>query len=152
MSLLLALLVAAQTRDPWVRVHEPHNCRLARAERVSFADLHRDRARLNGRCVALRGIWSGRALFRDEAASRVPRAEYAEATRGDRIGLYGSIAVERGASRPDAYVAVGLLMDCRSLWEGQDFVPGYCHNNMDGPFLAVTALYRRRWPTLRGIW
>lgn len=151
MSLLLALALSSLAREPWVQVRSPHRCTIASAERVTFAQLHREQERLRGRCIALRGIWSGRALYRRAAGARAQRAEHDDATRGDRVGLYGSAAIERGARRPDSYVAIGLLMDCAALREGDDAVPGYCHNNLEGPFLAVTELHRRQWPTLGGL-
>ena len=151
MSLLLALAFA-QAERPTIEVRQPSSCTIARAERVTFPQLHRDLERLHGRCVALRGIWSRRALYNGEAVSRGPRAEYDAANAADRVGLYGSIAIERGTREPDAYLAVGLLRDCAALWDGTDAVGGYCHNNPRGPFLLVTDLRRRHWPTIRGPW
>lgn len=152
MSLLLALSLAAQAPEPVLRVLPPVTCTIASAERVSFAEVHRDLARLRGRCVAVRGVWAGRALYDGSAASRAPRAEVGRETLGSRIGLYGSRAIERGNSWPDAYVAVGLLRDCATFRRGEDAVPGYCHSNEEGPFLIVTELRRRTWPTVRGVW
>lgn len=151
MSLLL-LAFAVQAQEPILRVLPPVTCTIARAERVSFADVHRDLARLRGRCVAVRGIWAGRALYDGESASRGPRAEEDPATLGSRIGLYGSLAIERGNSWPDAYVAVGLLRDCAIYRQGEEDVRGYCHSNEEGPFLIVTELRRRHWPTIRNPW
>jgi hypothetical protein len=152
MSLLLALLLSAPAQEPILRALPPITCTVASAERVTFAQLHRDLDRLRGRCIAVRGIWAGRALYDGEEASRAPDAEQGEANAANRVGLYGSVAIERGARWPDAYLAVGLLRDCASFWQGQDTVPGYCHNNAEGPFLIVTDLRRRHWPSIRGIW
>jgi hypothetical protein len=145
--LLLALALSAQAPAP-----DAYPCTIARAERVSFAEIHRDGARLQGRCIAVRGIWAGRALYDGEAASRAPRAESDAATLASRIGLAGSRAIERGARWPDAYVAVGVLLDCAMLPEPAGDAAGYCQINTAGPVMAVTELRRRHWPTLRGIW
>ncbi len=152
MSLLLALLLSAPAREPILRALPPITCTIARAERVSFAQAHRDLPRLRGRCIAVRGIWVGRALYDGESASRRPRAEDDPATLASRIGLYGSLAIERGNSWPDAYIAVGLLRDCATYRQGEEAVRGYCHGNEEGPFLIVTELRRRHWPTIRGLW
>lgn len=150
MSLLLALLLAGQAEFPWLQVHPGRPCTVASAERVTFAQLRTGQDRLRGRCIAVRGIWAGRALYDGETASRAPRAESDAATASDRIGLYGSVAIERGTREPGAYIAVGLLYDC-AVFAGQE-VGGYCHFNLNGPILAVTRLYRRHWPSPRGYW
>jgi hypothetical protein len=153
MSLLLALLLSAQVQVPWLQVREPSGCTIARAERVTIAQLHGEWEKLHARCVAVRGIWFGRALYRDGAAARVRGAEHDEASAARRVGLYGSVAIERGTRVAAAYVAVGMLYDCAALRQGQDFVGGYCHNNVGGPILAVTEMRRREWPTsLRAPW
>lgn len=151
MSLLL-LALATQAQGPIIRVLPPITCTIARAERVSFEQVHSDLPRLRGQCIAVRGIWAGRALYDGESAARAPHAEVDEATLTSRIGLYGSLAIERGDARPDAFVAVGLLRDCATFWGDEDTVLGYCHNNPEGPFLIVTELHRRHWPTIRGLW
>lgn len=145
--LLLALALSAQAP-----ARDAYPCTIGRAERVSFADVHRDAARLQGRCIAVRGIWVGRALYDGEAASRVLQAETSAATLASRIGLAGSRAIEQGARWPDAYVAVGVLLDCAMLPEPAGDAAGYCQANSSGPVMAVTELRRRHWPTLRGIW
>lgn len=144
MSLLLALALSAQAqaRIPWLEVRPARSCTVASATRVTMAQLHGEWDRFHGRCVAVRGIWSGRALYRREAAARAPRAEYDDATALERVGLYGSVAIERGTSVPGAYVVAGLLYDCALLRNGGDFVGGYCHNNGEGPILAVTDMRR----------
>jgi hypothetical protein len=150
MPLLLAFALAAQAQVPWFRVTPGQPCTIATAERVTFAQVQREATRLRHRCVAVRGIWSGRALYEGVAAARASRAPYDPATSHQPIGLYGSVAVERGRAEPDAWIIVGLLYDC-TVFEGRE-IGGYCHSGRSGPFLAVTDMRRRTWPGPRGIW
>jgi hypothetical protein len=150
MPLLLAFALSTQIESPIFRVSSSRPCTIASAERVTFEQVHREAGRLRHRCIAVRGIWSGRALYQGEAAARAAGST-SEATIRQRIGLSGNADVERGSDRPDAWIVVGLLYDC-SAFAGQRPVDGYCHSNRTGPFVAVTDLRRRSWPGPRGIW
>ena len=141
MSLLLALWLAAQIEV------SPASCTLARAERITFEAAVDQGPRLNRRCVALHGIWAGRALYRNMAQTRLAGAEIVAANARDRVGISAPDAITRRSPRPDSYLVVGILYDC-SVFEGEE-VFGYCHFHRRGPFIAVTYAFRRHWPTLR---
>jgi hypothetical protein len=125
----------------------PSNCTLAQAERITLEMAIEEGERLNRRCVALRGIWSGRALYRDLAHARLERSEIAEGNAPYRIGLSAPDAIARRAAPSAHYLMVGILYDC-SVFDGEE-VYGYCHFHLRGPLLAVTHAYRDRWPTPR---
>jgi hypothetical protein len=150
MPLLLAFALAAQTGAPIFRAQPARPCTIASAERVTFEQVRHEAARLRHRCIAVRGIWSGQALYQGAAAARASSAAYDPATSHQRIGLYGSVTIERGRAEPDAYIIVGLLYDC-SVFARRE-IGGYCHSSPTGPFLAVTDMRRRNWPGPRGIW
>jgi hypothetical protein len=148
MSLLLVLAFAAQIRDTPV---PPPDCTIAVAARATLAQIHGNWPAWRERCVAVRGIWAGDALYRGEAAARDQHIVADPAARPDRIGILASGEVERRSSRPGDYVAVGLLVDCGAFGAGRNGLGGYCLNR-NGPVLLVADMYRRHWPTIRNPW
>ena len=119
---------------------------MATAERIGFEAALETSAQRPRRCVALQGIWSGRALYRTTAQARRQGAEYVEENAPHRIGISAPDAILRRSPRPASYIVVGILCDC-SVFDGEEEAIGYCHNHLSGPLLAVTEAYRRRWPT-----
>ena len=136
-SLLLAA-VAAQSQQTVEA--DPATCNLETATRVDLRFLLDNRDRWYGRCVSVVGLWSGRAFY-TEVRDAHPRGEAADDSRDRRLGIYASEALARLARpAPRSYRAAGVLLSCECLWEGQLFVSGYCHNNLEGPILAVTQI------------
>ena len=142
LSLLIAM--AASPQGPMVSA-DPATCNLATATRINLIRLLQHPDRWFGRCVSVTGLWSGRAFYTDMRDALRPRAELRDDSRDRRLGIYASEELFRlQREQPRSFRAVGILLDCERLWDGQIFVSGYCHNNASGPFLAVTEARRSR--------
>jgi hypothetical protein len=137
----LIFAAAASAQSPPQVSADPATCNAARARRVALHVLLADPNAWLGRCISVRGLWAGRAFFTRLADARRQYAESREDSRGRRIGIYASDEFVRMRRTPArSYRAVGVLLDCGLLSEGQDSVSGYCHNHGAGPFLAVTEM------------
>ena len=148
MSLLLALALAAQLHDASATLVPPPDCTMRVATRTTIEDIHGNWAIWRNRCVAVRGIWAGEALYRGESAARDRRIVADPAARPDRIGILAAGEVERRAWRPGDYLAVGLIVDCAEFRAARRGNDGFCLNR-NGPVLLVADMYRRSWPTIR---
>ncbi|HKR24922.1 MAG TPA: hypothetical protein VJS15_06650 [Allosphingosinicella sp.] len=139
-ALALVLAAAAAQTPPQVSA-DPATCNAARARRVEFHVVLADPEAWFGRCISVRGLWAGRAFFARTTDARRRYAESREDSRDRRIGIYASDELARmRRAPPRSYRAVGMLLDCSWLCEGQVFVSGYCHNHGTGPILAVTEM------------
>ena len=119
-------------------------CNEHTAERIDLERLASAGEGLRGRCVAVNGYLSGRALFANRADTRVRYAQSVRTLRARRVGLYGlSKALPGSAPRRGFYKVIGTVGDCDRLAEGAIMVMGYCHYTV-GPYLAVSELRRLR--------
>jgi hypothetical protein len=148
MSLLLALAFAAQLHDASATPVPPPDCTMRVATRTTIEDIHGHWAAWRNRCVAVRGIWAGEALYRGETAARDRRIAADPAARPDRIGIVAAPALERRSWRPGDYLAGGLLVDCAEFGAARRGLDGFCLDR-NGPVLLVADMYRRSWPTIR---
>lgn len=115
-------------------------CNLKVAERVSFAELTQPTASLRQKCIAVDGYWNGKVLFVSEAAAQATSGQ----SLGDQIGLYGrDKLLKKAPPKARPFTAVGMVGDCKSLWNAAPMVLGYCHYYEAGPFIALSEMHRR---------
>ena len=119
----------------------PVSCDITNAERVTFDALLADTSP-NERCVAVHGVWSGNALYRDRNAARRARSG------APRIGIHTIDTLRARSYRPDFYTAVGNVFACRDLPVDRDALGGFCRENPSGIYVAAGDMRRDRWPTL----
>ena len=114
---------------------DPAFCNLARASSVALTDLARNYRQHSGECVAVRGWWTGRALFASAEDAEIPGAYRIERVAGHRLGIYGDDSTLAAARRePRQVTAVGLVSDCERFEGG---IHGYCHSVPRGGFLIL---------------
>jgi hypothetical protein len=122
----------------------PETCNERVASKANLEELARNPERWIGRCVAVTGLWSGRALFATRYSARVRYPQSDETLVERRLGLYGLEKIADGyPDSPSRYVAVGVAGSCERLWQGSLMVMGYCHYT-GGAYLAVA--------TMRALW
>lgn len=106
----------------------PEDCNLAVAKRVPFSVLTADVEGLVGKCVAVEGYWSGRALFGSAREARTRLSNTTERLRGKRIGIYAHWeSIGEPPDRPTRMMFVGRVGQCETQWPGAMMVMGYCH-------------------------
>jgi hypothetical protein len=154
MLLLLALALGAQTASADLpKAAEPNDfyvindvwadkskCNLGNARRIELSALANEHSALVGKCVAVTGYLSGRALFISKADSRTRYAQSADSLKLRRLGLYGlAKASPDYPVKSRRYEVVGTVGDCERLGDGTAMVMGYCHYT-NGPYVAVSEL------------
>lgn len=124
---------------------DPARCHLGRAQRVTIEALVRDYRALAGRCVAVRGYWTGAALLARGEDARAADAHYARRFAARRVGTYGTPALMRGGPRRGGrrVIAIGRVASCEDLAARGAMVMGYCHSHEEGPVLALASVVRR---------
>src|SRR5689334_24428583 len=109
----------------------PATCNLRVAKKVSFANIVGDPQSWLGKCVAVEGYWKGRTLFVSKPAASARNAS----ALGDQLGLYGrDVLLDAEPKHARAYTAVGMMGDCKRLWDASVMVLGYCHYRLSGPY------------------
>ena len=140
---LLAVTAVSEQLQPMVQA-DPATCNTATASLVDLRYLLENWEGWYGRCVSVVGLWSGRTFYLEMRDAR-PRGESEDDSRDRRLGVYvPDQFVSLRGQRPRSFRATGVLLDCERLWEGQVFVSGYCHNNLEGPILVVTSVQPAR--------
>jgi hypothetical protein len=122
------------------------NCPSGALRRATIREIVARPDRFARKCVRVRGVWAGNALYEDADAYRRTNGTYdvydpaGAAMTGTWIGIYAprDLSDRRGASdqtpiRADVIARVG---DCDDLWRGRAIAAGYCRGH-EGPFLAV---------------
>ena len=121
------------------------NCPTGALRRSTIREIAAHPAQFSRKCVRVRGVWAGNALYEDLDAYRRYGGGYdvydpAAAPAHARIGVYAprDLVERRGAGeaipiRADMVARVG---DCDELWRGGALAAGYCRANR-GAFLAV---------------
>jgi hypothetical protein len=137
--MLSSLLLPAALAMAGARL-APVSCDITNAERVTFDALLAANAP-NERCVAVHGVWSGNALYRDRSAARRSGAGV------PRIGIHTLDVIRARSYRPDFYTAVGNVFACRDLSVGPGALSGFCRDNPSGIYVAAGEMRRDRWPT-----
>jgi hypothetical protein len=118
----------------------PARCNRGIATKVEFTDLVRSPGLWEGKCVAVNGYWKRRTLFVSKTAAEKQDGQSIQ----DQLGLYGRDALLSAAPKhPLSYSAVGVVGDCKHLWDATPMVLGYCHYYAKGPYLALGEMRRR---------
>ena len=116
---------------------DPANCNGAVATKLTFHQVLKAGAALNGRCVAVDGFWEGRALFHRASDAKRKGSNSTPALQGRRIGIYAEGALRnRIASQPERYTVVGVIGHCETQWPDALMVLRYCHYT-GGPIILV---------------
>jgi hypothetical protein len=155
MLALLALALAAPTeaQSPAVTPDEdsiimwvaarPETCNFKSARKVSLEAFVRKPDQWAGKCIAVRGYWSGRALFQSPGDARQKYAQSSDELDGHRAGIYGRDEVLKSAPKhPRLFTAIGVADTCERLSAGAIMVMGYCHYT-GGPIIAVAEMRPR---------
>jgi len=120
---------------------DPADCNLANAKRVSFSALAAKPMGLIGKCVAVEGYWSGRALFGSTQDAKTSRSNTSDRLRGKRIGIYAQWEiVGEPPNRPTRTLFVGRAGQCETQWPSATMVMGYCHYT-GGSMLLVSQAF-----------
>ena len=121
------------------------NCPSGALRRATIREIISHPDRFARKCVRVRGVWAGNALYEDVEAYQRADGTYdvydpAAAAAKAWIGLYAprDLKDRRGASDPTPIRAdmIARVGDCDDLWRGRAIAVGYCRNH-EGPFLAV---------------
>lgn len=117
---------------------DPRSCNIDNAIHASIDEIMEHSSALDGKCVAVAGFWTARALFSHASDAKKPRSNADTAFRRHRIGIYAREEVlEAAPHQASRYTMVGVLGQCETAWPGAIMVMGYCHYT-DGPFLKVS--------------
>lgn len=120
---------------------DPAQCNRGNAQQVTIKELVAAGPDLLGRCVAVTGFWSGRAVFDQYKQAAAPRSNSAGQTEAHRVGLYARERVLQSAPRhPEPFTIVGVAGRCETEWPNAIMVLGYCHNT-SGPIVRVAETY-----------
>jgi hypothetical protein len=120
------------------------NCPSGALRRVTIREILAQPGRFSRKCVRVRGVWAGNALYEDFEAYRRADGTYdvyePAAEAKPWIGLYAprDLRDRRGASDPTPIRAdmIARVGDCEDLWRGRAIAAGYCRAH-EGPYLAV---------------
>lgn len=139
-----ALMVDELPRDEFVMNawSNTADCNLDVAQRVSFVDLAAHPEELVGKCVAVEGYWTERALFGSAKDARTRLSNTTDRFRGKRVGLYARWdSIGKPPERPTRTMFVGRVGQCETQWPGAMMVMGYCHYS-GGSILLVAQAFR----------
>jgi hypothetical protein len=120
---------------------DPAQCNRGNSQKVAIKELVAAGHDFIGRCVAVTGFWSGRAVFDDYKSAVEPRSNSTARTEAHRVGLYARERVLQSAPRhPAPFTIVGVAGRCEAEWPNAIMVLGYCHNT-SGPIVRVSETY-----------